>query len=37
MFLPSYLDHDSGDLERRQDPVEDIVLTEEEAASMFPQ
>ncbi|GAB7324770.1 hypothetical protein MBLNU13_g08621t1 [Cladosporium sp. NU13] len=37
LFLPSYVDYDSQDLERRQDPVEDIVLTEEEIAAMFPQ
>ncbi|OCK94308.1 uncharacterized protein K441DRAFT_660132 [Cenococcum geophilum 1.58] len=37
IFLPSYTDHDSGDLERKQDPVEDIILTDEEIASMFPQ
>ncbi|KAF2455409.1 hypothetical protein BDY21DRAFT_350766 [Lineolata rhizophorae] len=36
IFLPSYLDHDSIDLERKQDPVEDIVLTEEEAAAIYP-
>lgn len=37
IFLPSYTDRDSGDLERKQDPVEDIILTDEEIASMFPQ
>ncbi|KAI9687201.1 MAG: hypothetical protein M1820_010490 [Bogoriella megaspora] len=38
IFLPSYAsDHDSSELEHRQDPVEDIVLTDEEAASIFPQ
>ncbi|KAF2147283.1 uncharacterized protein K452DRAFT_217100, partial [Aplosporella prunicola CBS 121167] len=37
IFLPSYADYDSSDLERRQDPVQDIVLTDEEAASIFPQ
>jgi hypothetical protein len=37
LFLPSYVDYDSQDLERRQDPVQDIVLTEEEIAAMFPQ
>jgi hypothetical protein len=38
IFLPSYAsDHDSSELERKQDPVEDIVLTDEEAAAMFPQ
>ncbi|WPH00599.1 Hypothetical protein R9X50_00342900 [Acrodontium crateriforme] len=37
LFLPSYVDHDSHDLEHRPDPVQDIVLTDEEAASMLPQ
>ncbi|KAK4556193.1 hypothetical protein LTR86_006890 [Recurvomyces mirabilis] len=37
LFLPSYADYDSQELETRQDPVEDIVLTDEEAAAMFPQ
>jgi len=37
LFLPSYVDYDSQDLERKQDPVQDIVLTEEEIAAMFPQ
>jgi hypothetical protein len=37
LFLPSYVDYDSQDLECRQDPVQDIVLTEEEIAAMFPQ
>ncbi|KAM0718157.1 hypothetical protein Q7P37_006489 [Cladosporium fusiforme] len=37
LFLPSYADYESQDLERKQDPVEDIVLTEEEIAAMFPQ
>lgn len=38
MFLPSYVsDHDySADLERRQDPVEDIFISDEEAERMFP-
>ena len=37
LFLPSYADYDSQELETRQDPVEDIVLTDEEAAAMLPQ
>jgi hypothetical protein len=37
IFLPSYADYRFDDLERRQDPVEDIILTEEEVRNMFPQ
>lgn len=37
LFLPSYAEYESQDLERKQDPVEDIVLTDEEVAAMFPQ
>lgn len=37
IFLPSYMDYDNSDLEHRPDPVEEIVLTDEEAASIFPQ
>jgi len=38
LFLPSYAaDFDSRDLEHRPDPVEDIILTDEEAAAMMPQ
>lgn len=37
IFLPSYIDYDSSDLERKPDPVEDIILTDEEAAAMLPQ
>lgn len=36
MFLPSYADFHFDDLERRQDPVEDIVVTDEEVKNMFP-
>jgi len=38
IFLPSYAsDHDyTSDLERRQDPVEDIFISDEEAEGMFP-
>ncbi|KAF2232390.1 hypothetical protein EV356DRAFT_505354 [Viridothelium virens] len=37
IFLPSYAsDHDSSELERKQDPVDEIVLTDEEAAAIFP-
>ncbi|KAI9680730.1 MAG: hypothetical protein M1817_004170 [Caeruleum heppii] len=37
IFLPSYADHDSADLERKQDPVHEIVLTEDEIRELFPQ
>jgi hypothetical protein len=37
MFLPSYVDYHFDDLERRQDPVQDIILTDEEVKNMFPQ
>jgi hypothetical protein len=37
IFLPSYADYHFDDLECRQDPVEDIILTEEEVKNMFPQ
>ncbi|KAF2625125.1 hypothetical protein BU25DRAFT_397672 [Macroventuria anomochaeta] len=36
MFLPSYADFHFDDLERRQDPVQDIVVTDEEVKNMFP-
>jgi hypothetical protein len=36
MFLPSYIDYHFDDLERRQDPVQDIILTDEEVRNMFP-
>ena len=36
MFLPSYVDYDFMDLERKQDPVEDIILTQEELDNMLP-
>lgn len=36
IFLPSYADYHFDDLERKQDPVEDIVVTDEEIANMFP-
>jgi len=36
-FHSHYLHANSGgDLERRQDPVEDIILTEEEALGIYP-
>lgn len=35
IFLPSDY-HVDSDLERRPDPVEEIVLTDEEVARMFP-
>ena len=39
LFLPSYAhsDYDSHELEHKQDPVQDIILTDEEAAAMLPQ
>nr|POE93664.1 hypothetical protein CFP56_19676 [Quercus suber] len=37
LFIPSYADHDSHELEHKPDPVQDIVLTDEEAAAMLPQ
>lgn len=38
IFLPSYIAENdyNNDLERRPDPVQDIILTEEEAESIFP-
>ncbi|KAF1939614.1 hypothetical protein EJ02DRAFT_456817 [Clathrospora elynae] len=36
IFLPSYADYHFDDLERRPDPVQDIILTEEEVRNMFP-
>ncbi|KAF2845200.1 hypothetical protein T440DRAFT_472851 [Plenodomus tracheiphilus IPT5] len=36
IFLPSYADYQFDDLETRKDPVEDIILTDEEAEKMFP-
>ncbi|KAK5124411.1 hypothetical protein LTR85_001628 [Meristemomyces frigidus] len=37
LFLPSYADYDSQGLEHKPDPIEDIILTDEEAAAMMPQ
>lgn len=37
LFLPSYAFQTTLDLATKQDPVEDIVLTDEEAAAMLPQ
>lgn len=36
IFLPSYADYHFDDLECRQDPVQDIILTDEEVKNMFP-
>ncbi|KAJ4375262.1 hypothetical protein N0V83_002348 [Neocucurbitaria cava] len=36
IFLPSYADYHFDDLERRQDPVQDIIVTDEEIKNMFP-
>jgi hypothetical protein len=37
LFLPSYVDYDQHDLAHKQDPVQEIILTDEEAAAMLPQ
>ncbi|KAF2487070.1 hypothetical protein BDY17DRAFT_319638 [Neohortaea acidophila] len=37
LFLPSYAYQTTLDLATKQDPVEDIVLTDEEAAAILPQ
>jgi hypothetical protein len=37
LFLPSYVDYDSSDLEHKPDPVHEIMLTDEEAAKILPQ
>lgn len=37
IFLPSYIDHDYVPLENRRDPIHEIYLTDEEAATMLPQ
>jgi hypothetical protein len=38
IFLPSYADyHFDTELERRQDPVADIIVTDEEVGRMFPE
>ncbi|KAK7609603.1 hypothetical protein IWX49DRAFT_587269 [Phyllosticta citricarpa] len=37
IFLPSYADYDTSDIDRRPDPVDEITLTDEEIADMFPQ
>lgn len=36
IFLPSHSDHESS-LENKKDPVHEILLTDSEIASMFPQ
>lgn len=36
IFLPSYANYHFDDLERRQDPVEEITVTDEEVQKMFP-
>jgi len=36
LFLPSYVDYDFIDLEHKQDPVEDIILTQDELDNMLP-
>jgi hypothetical protein len=37
IFLPSYVECDFESLERKRDPVHEIVLSDEEIQSMFPQ
>jgi hypothetical protein len=38
IFLPSYADyHFDTELERRQDPVAEIIVTDEEVGRMFPE
>ena len=38
LFLPSYAnEYDAQEHEHRQDPVHDIVLSDEEAAAILPQ
>ncbi|KAF1949303.1 hypothetical protein CC80DRAFT_497617 [Byssothecium circinans] len=36
IFLPSYANVNYNDLERKQDPIQDIFVTDEEVAGMFP-
>ncbi|KAF2012373.1 hypothetical protein BU24DRAFT_426256 [Aaosphaeria arxii CBS 175.79] len=37
IFLPSYADVHFEELERKQDPVQDIFVSDEEVAQIFPQ
>lgn len=37
IFLPSYVECDFESLERKREPVHEIVLSDEEIESMFPQ
>ncbi|KAH7115162.1 hypothetical protein B0J11DRAFT_540001 [Dendryphion nanum] len=36
IFLPSYAEYHHEDIERKQDPVQDIFVTDEEVANLFP-
>ncbi|KAF2115212.1 hypothetical protein BDV96DRAFT_493003 [Lophiotrema nucula] len=36
IFLPSYADYHFDELERKQDPVQDIFVSDEEVKNMFP-
>ena len=36
IFLPSYANFDFQSLENKRDPVQDIFVTDEEVANMFP-
>ena len=37
LFLPHYADYDSSELEHKPDPVQEIFISDEEAAAMMPQ
>ena len=36
IFLPSYADFHFDELERKQDPVQEIFVSDEEVKNMFP-
>ena len=36
IFLPSYANYDFQNLENKRDPVQEIIVTDEEIANMFP-
>ena len=37
LFLPSYANKETQDLDHRPDPITDIMLTDEEADAIMPQ
>ncbi|KAH8590796.1 hypothetical protein B0O99DRAFT_520553, partial [Bisporella sp. PMI_857] len=37
IFLPSYIESDFESLDRKRDPVHEIILSDEEIKSMLPQ